>query len=111
MAGSTYLRPIADSWCRLYAFYLQALADLVDKEQSGAAAAAESSRRDAEVKAKEESDLVHECQVRTPPEVHLERSKYFFVCVRVISDGFMAGLSYNRVAASIAVALASSLLF
>lgn len=37
---------------------------MVDKEQSGAAAAAESSRRDMEMKAKEESDLVHECQVR-----------------------------------------------
>lgn len=42
---------------------VQALADVVDREQSGAAAAAESSRRDMEMKAKEESDLVHECQV------------------------------------------------
>ncbi|CAM9809238.1 unnamed protein product [Ectocarpus fasciculatus] len=40
----------------------QALSDVVDREQSGAAAAAESSRRDMEMKAKEESDLVHECQ-------------------------------------------------
>lgn len=35
----------------------------MDREQSGAASAAESSRRDMEIKAKEESDLVHECQV------------------------------------------------
>lgn len=42
---------------------VQALADVVDREQTGAAAAAESSRRDMETKAKEESDLVHECQV------------------------------------------------
>lgn len=35
----------------------------MDREQSGVAAAAESSRRDMEMKAKEESDLVHECQV------------------------------------------------
>ncbi|CAM9709129.1 unnamed protein product [Pylaiella littoralis] len=40
----------------------QALSDVVDREQSGAASAAESSRRDMETKAKEESDLVHECQ-------------------------------------------------
>lgn len=43
--------------------FQQALADVVDREQSGAVAAAESSRRDMEMKAKEESDLVHECQV------------------------------------------------
>lgn len=42
---------------------MQALSDVVDREQSGAASAAESSRRDMEIKAKEESDLVHECQV------------------------------------------------
>lgn len=42
----------------------QALAGQADREQSGAVAAAESSRREAEAKAKEESDLVHTCQVR-----------------------------------------------
>lgn len=49
---------------------------MADKEQSGAAAAAESSRRDMEMKAKEESDLVHECQVR----VHSR----FFITSRVL---------------------------
>lgn len=44
---------------------LQALSDKADREESGAAAAAESSRREAEAKAKEESDLVRACQVRT----------------------------------------------
>lgn len=42
---------------------MQALADQADREQSGAAAAAESNRKGAEAKAKEESDLVHACQV------------------------------------------------
>ncbi|CAM9141926.1 unnamed protein product [Scytosiphon promiscuus] len=40
----------------------QTLSDVVDREESGAAAAAESSRRDMEMKAKEESDLVQDCQ-------------------------------------------------
>lgn len=42
----------------------QALSEVVDKEQSGAVAAAETSRREAEAKAKEELDLVNACQVR-----------------------------------------------
>ena len=46
-------------WC------LQALVGLIDKEKSGLAATAELSRRDAEVKAKEESDLVQACQVKS----------------------------------------------
>lgn len=53
---------------------------MVDKEQSGAVAAAESSRRDAEAKAKEESDLVNSCQVpllRQPKSPSLNQpSKY-----------------------------------
>lgn len=51
--------------CCVAALYcMKALSDLVDREQSGAAAAAESTLRDMEMKAKEESDLVQECQVR-----------------------------------------------